>query len=144
MANKLFTISGTSPASASTAVVGSPIVGLGGFIGFRIVSELVGATGGTLDIYLQWSPDDGTTWFDYVHFTQLAAGAAAIKYNTNSGLSLATITTVGKGTSPALAANTATGGLIGDQLRCLAVAGASTSAGAAVAITVYASAPWYR
>ena len=104
----------------------------------RIVAELVGATGGTLDVYLQTSDDGGTTWYDWAHFPQLAAGASAIKYafSVPSAGELG-ITTIGSGTSPALAANTVVGGPWGDRIRALYVAGASTSAGAAVVINIY-------
>jgi hypothetical protein len=41
------------------------------------VSASAGPT--TLDIYLQTSPDGGTTWYDFAHFTQVGAVATAIQ-----------------------------------------------------------------
>lgn len=137
---KNFRISDTSPASASTAA-GSTVAGLDDFTTLVITGALVGATGGTLDVYLQTSHDAGTTWYDLVHFTQLAAGAAAVKrvqvLTRNAGSALTTSDiTVGVGTTPALAANANAGGSWGDRIRALYVAGASTSAGAALVIDI--------
>lgn len=132
-----FTITGTSPAAPGTAVVGVPVAGLNKFESLKIYAALVGATGGTLDVYLQWTPDNGTTWIDFAHFPQLASGATAVKYNCDSRFGATTPTVVGAGTSPALAANTCVGGHFGTGLRCLAVAGSGTTAGAAVTIVLY-------
>jgi hypothetical protein len=129
-------ISDTTPAAASTAI-GDVIVGLGNYDSLQIVADLVGATGGTLDVYLQTSPDGGTTWYDYAHFPQLLAAAAAIRYMVNvSSRTTSSIVVVGKGTTPALALNTVVGGTWGDRLRALYVAGAATSAGAAITISI--------
>lgn len=130
-----FDLSSTSPAAASTAV-GATITGLETIKSFYLYAVLTGGTGGTLDIYLQVSPDHGTTWVDYAHFAQLAAGAAAVTkaFTISRGAQQTTITAVGAGTSPALAVNTVLGGDFGDRMRVLYVAGASTSAGAAQVI----------
>src|SRR5689334_11665138 len=123
MSVTLHTISDTSPAAASTAA-GTTVKGLGRYDALQIVAELVGATGGTLDVYLQTSPDGGTSWYDYIHFPQLASGASAVKYMVNVPSAGASgITTIGKGSSPALAANTVVGGAWADRLRALYVAG---------------------
>jgi hypothetical protein len=137
-----FAIADTSPEAASTAV-GTILRGLSAFDFFVIDAALVGATGGALDVYLQREvgiPGSGTTvWRDWLHFTQLASGAAAIKYCLSSGVGSSTgITTVGEGTTPVLAANAFIGGHPGDAVRALYVAGASTSAGAAIAINITA------
>lgn len=142
-----FQISGTTPASASTAVVGSAVSGLDDFESLLVEADLIGATGGTLDVYLQTNPSgDGSTWVDYAHFPQLLAGAAAISYA--FAVSLAgqqlTPTHVGKGTSPALAAGSVLGGPWGRQMRCVVTAGASTSAGAAIAINITGQSPRYQ
>lgn len=137
MANiKTFTISGTSPATASTAVLGTA-VGLGNLESIKIVAELVGATGGTLDVYLQWSPNEGTTWYDYTHYSQLAGGASAVIQTVSSDIATTAPVTIGKNTTPALAANTHVGGLWGDRIRVLCVAGSGTSVGAALSFTIY-------
>lgn len=143
MIRKLFTISGTSPAAAGTAIVGSALRGLEKFDWFTIDAALVGATGGTLDIYLQRqialdSEVTGGVWADWLHFTQLAAAASAVKYSVQTGADK-TLSTVAHGTdasagTPALSAAAFVGGHPGLAVRCVAVAGASTSAGAAVTI----------
>lgn len=130
-------ISDTTPAAPGTAA-GDTVAGLDKYDSLLIIGDLVGATAGTLDIYLQTSTDGGTTWYDYGHFAQLAAGAAAIvKAVTVSRAQgrVATVT-VGKNTTPALAVDTFLGGEWGDRMRALYVAGASTSAGAAITITI--------
>ena len=135
--NKTMTISETSPATAST-VAGSVVPTLDRYAYLMIDAELVGATGGTLDIYLQRrvTKSDGTdVWYDWLHFPQLSAGASAVKY-TVTPTATAGIVTVGKDTSPALAANTCIGGHPGEALRALYVAGSGTSAGAAVVINI--------
>lgn len=130
-------ISDTTPAAASTAV-GDTAAGLDKYDSLLVIADLVGATGGTLDIYLQVTKDNGTTWYDYAHFAQLAAGAAAIKkmFTVSRAQGRVATVTVGSGTSPALAVDTVIGGEWGDRMRAVYVAGASTSAGAAITITI--------
>lgn len=129
----------TSPAAPGTAAGG----GVGG--GFRdcqaltIVATILGATGGTLDVYVQTSFDGGTTWLDFAHFPQLAAAAASTirVWHVNRDTAVGTLTTIGSGTFPALAVNTILGGAWGDTFRVVYVAGASTSAGAAQTVKLF-------
>ncbi len=141
MSTKTFTISDTSPAAASTAA-GTIITGLEDFDFLRIDAALVGATGGTLNVHLQRQVK-ANVWADWLSFTQLAAGAAAVKYTTNCSGAAATTTIstsfgIGTDASPgvALAAGTFLGGHPGRAIRAVYVAGASTSAGAAVLIYI--------
>lgn len=132
-------ITGTSPAAASTAV-SAAVADCGAFDCITVLATLTGGTGGTLDVYLQSSWDGGVTWYDLVHFTQLAAGGAARTYKATLALST-TITTVGKGSvgtpAVALAAATVAAGHWGDMIRAVYVAGASTSAGATQLIEIF-------
>ncbi len=128
-----FNLSFTSPSAAST-VAETPLTNLGIFRSGFLLATIQGATGGTLDVYLQVTPDGGTTWMDWVHFPQKTAGAGATSYGlsisqTTGELNVATVTTVGTGLQPALGAGDYHGGAFGDQIRALAVAGSSTSAG---------------
>lgn len=138
---KLLSIADTSPAAAST-VVGSVIAGLEFYPFLRIDADLIGATGGTLDIYLQRLIKPNA-WADWLHFTQLAAGATAVRYSAliAHGLST-TITTANRGSDATpgvtLAAGTLVGGHPGSAIRAVYVAGASTSAGALVGIDITA------
>lgn len=133
-----FLISGTSPAAAGPAVIGNVAGPLTDFESLSIAASLVGATGGTLDVYIQYTPDEGATWFDIVHFPQLLAGAAAIKYIANiARFAQPTVPVVSGDTL--LAVNTIVQGEFGNQLRCKVVAGAGTSAGAAVLIKILAN-----
>lgn len=147
---KLQTLTGTSPAAVGTSEI-ARIGGLAHASCLRIDAALVGATGGTLDIYLQrriYGTNIPTAssgiWVDWLHFAQLTAGNAALKYTLWAGDNdpNTTILAVGQMSddlltgAPALAAATFTGGLPGDAIRCIAVAGAGTSAGALVTIYV--------
>lgn len=143
---KTFTITGTSPATASQAAVGSPVTTLDQFDSFVVTASLIGATGGTLDVYLQRRVvDDGSVWADWIHFPQLASAASAIKYAVAAmppppATCTAIGTTADNGTTgaPVLAANTVVGGHPGDAVRCVCVGGASTTVGAVVTIYIKA------
>lgn len=142
MSARTFSIAETTPAAAST-VVGGVVSGLGNYQFVRIDAALVGATGGTLDVYLQRLIKPGS-WTDWIHFAQLLAGASAVNYSAIAwhGLST-TITTSNRGTdstpSVSLAAATFLGGHPGDVVRAVYVAGVSTSAGAAISIDLCCS-----
>lgn len=136
-------LDGTSPSAAST-VAGALASGLCKCTELLVEAQLVGATGGTLDVWLQRKVGPNL-WVDWVHFAQLAAGASALHYtfvvkNTATAAgALTAVTTTGTDASPAVGAGT---GLItnnhpGDAVRVVFVAGASTSAGAAQKISIY-------
>lgn len=151
-----FIFSETSPSSAGTAAssqtetgdlsanIPAGVVGLiDDYESIEVIAELQGATGGTLNVYLQTSPDGGQTWFDSIAWPQLAAAAAKVYYQ--SPLSQATTTTttvvVGKNLAPALAPGTGgavVNGSFGDRFRLVMVAGAGTSAGAQVTVRISA------
>ena len=135
MSAATFSITGTTPAAPGTAVVGAAITWLDRYDVVRIAADLAGATGGPLDVYLQTSPNGGANWYDYAHFTQLAAGAAATRFFVVPTPSN-TISAVGKDLVPALAANTCVGGHPGERMRVVAVAGALTTAGAVATVYV--------
>lgn len=136
--SKAYIITGTSPATASTAVVGSPTGDLSFYDAIEVIATLTGATGGTLDVYLQKTNDGGTTWHDYAHWTQIAGAAAAITVRNcfSRNTQATTPVAIGSGLTPALAANTFVGGEFGDSLRCVCTAGGGTSAGAVVTIRI--------
>jgi hypothetical protein len=103
-------------------------------------AELVGATGGTLDVYVQISTDL-VNWFDIVHFTQLTNGGSAVKWLVPMSNSTTTTvpTAVGMNLSPALSAGSGgavVNGAFTDRMRLVFVAGSGTSAGAKVTIRV--------
>lgn len=133
-------LAGTSPSAAGTAILARTRYALHGFDCLTVHASLVGATGGTLDVYLQSSPD-GVTWFDWHHFTQLAAGAAAtnVVFAATRPAALAQVTAIGRDASPALAAGTVLGTDWGVAMRLLVVAGSNTSAGAALTVFLTAS-----
>lgn len=127
----------TSPAAATAANSVDTLIGpfdVGDVDTIRVIAELVGATGGTLDIYIQMQMKGDTDWFDYVHFAQQAAGGAANfkTFAVSRASAQTTMVTPGKNGVPAIAANTVVGGDFGNAWRVVCVAGASTSAGAAL------------
>ncbi len=130
---------GTSPVAAGTAVT-TGVGGFGTYEAITFVASLIGATGGTLDVYIQHSPDN-VTWYDYAHFPQLAAAAGAVYYSLSPALNNV-ITTIGAPTAtaatatPAIAAGACAGGHWFEWLRVVYVAGVSTSAGAVTSIKV--------
>jgi hypothetical protein len=151
MSRACFIFNETSPPVAGTAASSQPVQnqalgylpnGVAGpmadYDAVDVVADLVGATGGTLDVYVQLSPDDGNNWYDVIHFPQVLAGAAAASYQ--APLSNATATTtpikVGRNLAPALAAGTVVNGAFSDRLRLVMVAGTGTSAGASVTVRV--------
>jgi hypothetical protein len=118
--------------TASTTTAGSSFSVPLRYDSMLVVGSLAAHTGGTLDVYLQDSPDGGTTWFDCAHFPQVSA-AGTVKTAFSLSLS-STPVTIGIGTtgSPgvALAASSvrpapwSTG-----TMRIVAVTGAGTSGG---------------
>jgi len=127
-------LSGTSPATASTAAGAVIANGLDQFDWFTVDAVLTGATGGALDVYLQ--RDVNGTWVDWLHFTQLAAGAAAVRTTIDSQSIENGPIAVGSGTSPILTAGKFSCMHPGEKVRVLYVAGASTSAGATQTIII--------
>ena len=109
-----------------------------------VIADLKGATNGTLDVYVQISPDDGITWYDIIKFPQMGAGQAASFYQ--APISNATTTnlpiSVGKNVTPALgagggvSAGVVVNGAFSDRMRLMMVAGAGTSLGAAVVVRI--------
>lgn len=149
-----YAITGTTPSSATTAVVGTAIdtysldssqttkTAAEVADDVDIIADLIGATGGTLDVYLQTSEDstDGSNgvWTDIVHFPQQAAGGGAKTYRLTMtrGTQTSVIQQVGHALAPALAVNTMVGGTVPRWLRVVAVGGASTTLGASITIKI--------
>lgn len=148
MRPKIVTIAENSPDSGAANVPSVAYVGgLSYFDAISIVATIQGATGDTLDVYLQTSyelnPDwpvdhPGRMWYDYAHFQQLADGASPITValHVNRSTSVTAETTIGTGLSPALGVSTIMGGAWGDMLRILFVPGASTTAGSEQVLTI--------
>lgn len=146
-------LTGTSPAAATGArgAEMARVGGLGRMTFLRIDALIQGATGGTLDLYLQRrifgtnvpTPANGI-WLDWMHFTSLSAGASAIIYTVTCSHNQpnVTIATVGQLSDDlttgalVLASGAFTGGLPGDEIRLVAVASTGTSAGAAQSVYV--------
>jgi hypothetical protein len=148
MAYNPLVITGTTPnAPAGGTVIGSPAVfQVEAPEALDVNADLVGATGGVLNLYLQTSPDKGTTWYDYAAFAQLANGALATSVRfglSRTSPSSGGLVVVGKGlvaaVGNALTAGTIIGGPFGDRMRLVAIAGAGTSAGAVITVRLTCS-----
>lgn len=147
--NNIGVFTGTTPAAPGTAILGQlqPNISLNGtpnfvetnmnkFESMAINCIRQGATGGTLDIYIQASYDEGVTWTDIGHYTQLAAAGSQVQDLVTYTRYQGTITPVITGDA-AIASNTFIQGEFSNRVRFKAVAGAGTSAGAAYTIKVY-------
>jgi hypothetical protein len=78
---RLYTLLESTAVAATTdhaAVTGLGIYGSGLFM--LNVTALATALGDKADVFLQMSPDEGTTWTDFAHFTQLDGNGSAAKY----------------------------------------------------------------
>jgi hypothetical protein len=125
MINEL-SLTAKSPDAAGTSASTETLAGLGRFERITIDADLQGATGGALDVLIQRFC--GGQWRDWLRFAQVAAGAA--KHYTYVLSESEAITEVGVSTSPVIVAGAKVGGLPGDKIRFLFIAGSGTSAGA--------------
>lgn len=131
----------TSPAS-NTYQVGTSLPGFSVFKALTFVATITGGTGGALDVLVEHSPN-GTDWYEFVHFTQVAA-ATTKTYVFATALSGASNVNVGKNnasgstltTTMTLTAGNGAGGPWFDKFRVRYVAGSGTSAGAAQSLGV--------
>jgi hypothetical protein len=147
MRPKLVSIIENSPDSDVSIVPSVGFVGgLSYFDAITIVATIQGATGGTLDIYLQTSydvtpelPADSLArvWYDYAHYQQLADGASPLNivWHVDRSTPVTAETSVGTGLNPALGVSTVNGGAWGDLMRVLFVPGAGTTAGTEQIVT---------
>lgn len=142
MSDKSQVVSGNSPASASTAVLGQ-FSGLAAFKAGVFIATLTGATGGALDVYLQVYDRAADKWFDYAHFPQKAEGSAVttVAIPVSREYQRVASRAIGSDATPALAVDTCVGGDFGDVVRVLCVAGVGTSAGAAQTVRFRATQP---
>jgi hypothetical protein len=151
MARAIFVFNETSPSAPGTAASSQAVAGAASFMpagvagpmqdyeAVDVIAEIAGATGGPLSVYLQISPDDGLNWYDLIAWPVAAAGSGVKYYQ--SPVSNATNTPapvpVGKNLGPALAnagLGTVVNGAFSDRMRLIMVAGALTTAGAAVVV----------
>lgn len=111
--------------------------GMFDFSGYTFLADLQGATGGTLDVVIEHSPD-GVNFYEFAHFAQLAAGAALSSLTVVKVPTTSVLFTVGKNltTTTTLAASTVIAPPYFDTWRVRYVAGAGTSAGAPVSLSV--------
>ena len=146
--NGITLVNGQSPAGAGTTGVAA-VTGLDPYTKVLIFAVLQGATGGTLDVYIQTSVNGGQAggWVDVAHFPQLAAAAAKVGYflsltrgdaSGNAAAVAPIVVNVIDG-APVLAVNVFIPSGFGNALRVVFVAGAGMSAGATQTITALPS-----
>lgn len=66
--------------SGSLTPFGNKVGKLRAAVYFLNVSAAATDAGDTLDVYVQHTPDDGTTWDDFIHFTQVLGNGGAKKF----------------------------------------------------------------
>lgn len=95
--------------------------------------------GDTLDVYLQHSVDGGTTWNDFVHFTQVLGNGGAKKFEAVWNALMAPETELAAPGDAALAAGVKQGP-IGDKIRAKwVVVEANANANASFTFSVHAN-----
>jgi len=75
---KLVTLLAATTITGNTATAGTEVAGLQDYIKATILLTVAAKTmdaSTTMDVYVQYSPDEGTTWDDIAHFAQLTNGA---------------------------------------------------------------------
>lgn len=109
---------------------------------WELTARLVGATGGTLDVYLQTQDYTGGPWSDLAHFPQLASGAAAVAYraafkrgNNNSVAAVAPTVVNPTDATPTLAVNTYLPWANGANVRLVVVEGSGVASAPVQSIT---------
>lgn len=135
------TITATAPAGASTSAVTSGtgiISGLSDFDTLSFFATITGGTGGTLDVIVEDS-DDGTDWYEYCHFAQVAAATASTQRY--SPALNDTVVAVGKNltTTMTLASGAGAGGKWQDRMRLRFVTGSGNSAGVSQTVRIVAT-----
>lgn len=114
-------------------VIGPAVGGAEEATRVTVDAYLVGATGGTLDVYIQRELSVGVdNWADWIHFTQVAAGGAAVNYTIDcaqcaEAVPIAVGTGTASTTAHALAAGKVAASLPNGRVRMVLVTGASTS-----------------
>lgn len=123
------TLSETAPAASTTKLGTDVVKGLEHAQALTLIATLTGCTGGTLDVFVQTSFDEGVSWVDIVHFAQVLAGAAAASFalHLSRAASVVVPVSVGLDGTPLLAVNTTLGGAWGNQLRMVLKTGAGTA-----------------
>lgn len=96
LASAARTISGSSTFSLTDTMASAKLL-----LDVTAAGTLVGDT---LDVYVQTSPDGGTTWDDFVHFTQVLGNGGAKKFTAAWSRDIAPTTPMGPLNDAALAA----------------------------------------
>jgi len=138
---KVFTITGATPDSATTAAVGNVAHGIAPFDDITISATIVGSTNGAVDACLQYKTDPDTDeWWDWIRFPQVGSGVTA-KYSTRVAGGAAAVTVVGSCSTATptivLAANTNTGVRPTNAVRLVATTGVGTDSAATQTVRIF-------
>ncbi len=139
MSSNLYTLSATSPATASAVEFG---LATDSYDFDSLTAHLVvtGATGGILNVGLWTSFDGGTTYHEWHRSSDITAGASALYYSVSTHPGTGAQVTRGRWTSgvivPALTKGTTVPGLVGSKMRVVFETGSGTTLGAAQVILI--------
>jgi len=103
------------------------------------VGKFAQAVGGTYQVVIQTSLDEGNSWQDLASFPVVTTSGGTVQYTGTvaQGYPTAFVAT-GGGTAPALAAGSVINAAWGNKLRLAFIANAGTSAGVGVSVEVSA------
>ena len=135
----LLPVTGTTPAAAGTAVLGSAVTGIDSFRQVVVAAHMTAPTGGDLDLVVQTQFGD-SDWYDAASFPTIEPGDDPVVYAVTLSRSLSFIIPIRVGTnlSPALTDwGLSVLGVFGDNLRVIATAGAGTTAGAVTTVNFF-------
>lgn len=129
----------TTPGGSVTDILSATHLGIGGFHRFEAVLNVTAAAtevGDTLDVFVDCSPDGGTTWINIVHFTQVLGNGGPLTF-----LAISDDTTgMEENVTSALAAGAVPRPLLGNAIRVRHTAvDANANANAVFAFTVTGS-----
>lgn len=77
------TLLASAARTATAGTAGTAVTGLGSYRHGTLFLDVTAAAtdvGDTLDVYVQYSPDGGTTWDDYAHFSQVLGNGGTKQY----------------------------------------------------------------
>jgi hypothetical protein len=115
--NNVLQASGAQTASGT----GSVVTGLGGYRMMTVMLDVTVAgsvAGDLLNVYVQYSPDAGTTWDDLISFTQVLGNGGAKQFLAHVNADLGTPPAMAAPKDATLAAGTANSAVdFGDRLR---------------------------
>lgn len=130
--------SGDNDERVVAAGIGAQTIGLDHFANLIVTASLTSMSAGTLDFFLQDSPDSlAGTWKSVVHFPQLAGAGAAVGYRFTLNADRTIVALEADGDAPSLAVNTVAPGPWNKYIRAVSKVGAGSNAATAGQTVVF-------